>query len=366
MAEHAQPSRRWFHRHPALTLGGFSLLVILGMDALLGSALTAIGANPAIHGRDDAFRIQHDFLHHAFAPGVSAQAEWGPILYPVHTNSLGFKDSRPREVSLRSQGERILLMGDSFTEGIGVPWEDTFAGMLEARLARDRIEVLNAGVSSYSTILYLRNAEYLLNEVGLEFDHLIVFIDMSDILDDLLNYRFDSERRVVRDSDQSVLIRLDNFIERRTILLSSIRSLYERVRARARLAQPDPIVGAPSARWSMEEELWEAFGKPGLEVSTGHMNALHELLVARGVALTVVVYPWPDQVLNHDLESRQASHWREWASERDVGFVDLFPLFIDGSDPRESARRYFILGDVHWSRAGHALTAEAVYSALQR
>jgi hypothetical protein len=35
----------------------------------------------------------------------------------------GFKDSGVRDVPLTTDKHRILFMGDSFTEGIGVPYE---------------------------------------------------------------------------------------------------------------------------------------------------------------------------------------------------------------------------------------------------
>lgn len=58
---------------------------------------------------------------------------------------------------------RVLVLGDSFTFGVGVRDEDTFARRLEVDLNRDashgeRIEVINAGVQGYNTrdeVLYL-------------------------------------------------------------------------------------------------------------------------------------------------------------------------------------------------------------------
>ncbi len=45
----------------------------------------------------------------------------------------------------------VALMGDSFTEGVQVPYEDTFAGLLASV---SPCEVKNYGVSSYSPIFY--------------------------------------------------------------------------------------------------------------------------------------------------------------------------------------------------------------------
>jgi len=49
---------------------------------------------------------------------------------------------------------RVALMGDSFTEGGQVPFDKTFAGVLE-QAGRDKCVVRNYGVRSYSPAIYL-------------------------------------------------------------------------------------------------------------------------------------------------------------------------------------------------------------------
>ena len=52
----------------------------------------------------------------------------------------------------------------------------------------------------------------------------------------------------------------------------------------------------------------------GIERSVKNMQALADLLKARGIALTIVVYPWPAQLALGDHDSRQASLWREFCA----------------------------------------------------
>jgi len=93
------------------------------------------------------YRQLSPICHHELKPNAAAWASWGPYRYRIYTNSLGFKDAAVREVPLASDAWRVVLMGDSFTEGLGYAYEDTFAGILHARLAPRGIDVLNAGVS---------------------------------------------------------------------------------------------------------------------------------------------------------------------------------------------------------------------------
>ena len=73
-----------------------------------------------------------------------------------------------------------LLIGDSFTEAVGVDWDDSYAGILFNRLENRGIEILNAGVIRYSPRIYYLKTEHLLNIRKLRFDELIVFIDTFD------------------------------------------------------------------------------------------------------------------------------------------------------------------------------------------
>ena len=58
----------------------------------------------------------------------------------------------------------MLLLGDSFTEGLGLPFEESFAGRLAARLAERDVEVLNAGVVSYSPSIHHRKTQHLIED----------------------------------------------------------------------------------------------------------------------------------------------------------------------------------------------------------
>ena len=90
---------------------------------------------------------------------------------------------------LKSASRRILLIGDSFTEGIGQPFENTFAGLLAQEGAKraNKVEFLNAGVASYSPTIYYAKIKYLLDK-GLQFDEVVLLSDSSDVEDEASSY----------------------------------------------------------------------------------------------------------------------------------------------------------------------------------
>jgi len=133
-------------------------------------------------------RYPHPVYHHALVPNFDGYDNWGDVRYKFDTNSLGFRDAEVRDVPLTSKTRRVLLIGDSFTEGTGVAFEDSFAGRLAAAgTQRAEIEFLDAGVISYSPALYYRKVKYLI-ERGLRFDEVVVFSDVSDVYDEAGKY----------------------------------------------------------------------------------------------------------------------------------------------------------------------------------
>jgi hypothetical protein len=140
-------------------------------------------------GPPDYFaRISDTRYHHGFVANYQGHEDWGGI-YPIFTNSLGFKDGLIREVPAKPNIRRVLLIGDSFTEGIGVSFPASFAGLLyQAGQAREEpIEFLNAAVSGYSPVIYFQKTKFLL-EKAFRFDEVVLLLDVSDLVEEATQY----------------------------------------------------------------------------------------------------------------------------------------------------------------------------------
>ncbi len=350
-----------FEKHARLTIAGLVLVAMVGSDLAFTGLYrwAAPGSTPQTR-----LRVRSDVYHHGLAPLLSLDAErWGPGTYPYRTNSLGFRDRAPLRVPLVPAGRRIVFMGDSFTEGVGVPYEKTFVGIVDGALGREGVEVLNAAVSLYSPTLYYRKTRFLLEDVGLRFDELVVFIDVSDIqdevafsLDEAGNVALDPVRRRLEERENarysSALWRLHGvkrFLDAHTLLLGRLFDALD-----AAFTSERHRGGA----WTLDAKVFDEYGREGLAHARARMDALHALLLARGIRLTIAVYPWTDQILAGDRDSRQVHVWREWAAEKRVGFVDCFPDFLAAGPARDVVKRFFIPGDIHWNDAGHRLVAD--------
>lgn len=133
-----------------------SLLVLAALTvSVLAGELIVRGTGPHVYTRDGTFRPHPKYI---FEPKPGAR---GTIRFvqndgtvgqvPLHISSQGLRD---REYPPKQPGEyRILMLGDSFTMGVGVRLEDTIPKVLERmlreRLNNDGISAINAGCGGY-------------------------------------------------------------------------------------------------------------------------------------------------------------------------------------------------------------------------
>ncbi|GJL65347.1 MAG: hypothetical protein NPIRA05_03180 [Nitrospirales bacterium] len=315
-----------------------------------------------------ALRVSSLTFHHTLkANGQQQEQKWGHLTNPLYTNSLGFKDREIRQVPFTSSAFRFLFIGDSFTEGIGVEYENTFVGLTDTALVRQNVQVLNAAVSSYAPAIYFKKVEYLLETVNLDFDHLFVFLDISDIEDEVKRYDIRDGHVVGLMSQTS---RIKEFVFEYTGLMKNIWTLavtlqktlmptHEELRS-----EDERRYGINQERslWTVNDEMFEGYGRRGLEKAKHHMDLLYQLLQRHQKGMTIAVYPWPDQIVHKDLHSRHVTFWREWAQDHSVNFFNFFPLFIlPDADPKAVLDKYFIEGDVHWNEQGHEIMAQELY-----
>lgn len=326
---------------------------------------------------ESSYRVESPLYSHDLAKNKSVDnAHWGNLIYQVHTNSLGFKDRAVRNIPLRSDKHRILFMGDSFTEGLGFDYDDTFVGLIDKELSKKDIEVFNAAVLGYSPIIYWKKIEYLIKKVGFKFNEVIVFIDISDIEDEAIYHSLDEHGNVVRkDSrkDQADNIKKEHinaaakmaknsklFLRNNSILFYYI--LYK-LPSMIGINDDEKKYNMNLERslWTTDKKAYDEYGKEGLKRCSLYMDKLYRLLKSSGISLTVAVYPWPDQVLTDSLDSIQVVYWRKWCAEHNVPFINYFPYFLTGKTTKEKDKivdKYYIKNDMHFNKEGHKLIAK--------
>lgn len=336
-----------------------TLVIWLTVDFLFGAEILRRVAPDRIN-LEHAYRVAHPVYHHELAANFDGLGQWGPIVYRVCTDPNGFKASCEKKKD-HSKNFDVAFIGDSFTEGVGLPYEQTFVGQIAS--AHPEWKIANMAVASYAPSIYLAKIKKHLAD-GFRFKELVVFIDVSDIQDDGVNYTY---------SDGVVTMRQSLTSSERT---RNIAHLLFPLTASSFLG-PDVANSASSSvgvsfldpqysrsGWTFNENI-DGFGEVGVNGaivrSLGLMTQLHEILTQHGIRLSVGVYPWPGQILHDSKDSRHVKIWREFCETRCNRFYDAFPAFFAYADRfgKEAAiNRLYINGDVHHSVEGARLIAE--------
>jgi lysophospholipase L1-like esterase len=129
---------------------GFTLVVLV-IFVVVAEVVIRLATGPAVpRSSGPIAQRQEGEIEYALIPNMDREFAGARVV----TNSLGIRDFRPPH---KSEGKiQILVLGDSFTFGYGVPLEDSYPNLLEQRLNQavsgDMYEVINAGVPGYDTV----------------------------------------------------------------------------------------------------------------------------------------------------------------------------------------------------------------------
>jgi len=328
--------------------------------------------------RERIARVADPVYDHGLVPNFDGYDIWGEVRYPLYTNSLGFKDGSVRDVPLKGSSRRILLIGDSFTEAIGVPYEDSFVGLLNraGETRAQKVEFLDAGVASYSPSIYYKKVKYLLDR-GLQFDEVVLLSDSSDVEDEATSYFcIDDDPKYQKFCaappgtypPANPLKRdffIDHFAVTNRLRITLKRSVQQALGNRRRAIEHDhDRIGWTTP--NPDPARYRPLGvEGGIARSLANMTKLSDLLAGRGIPLTIVVYPWAQQIAQNDRDSRQVKLWRDFCPGRCKAFIDLFPVFFAAADAdKDWYEHLYILGDDHFSAAGNRMLFEELRKRL--
>ncbi len=301
---------------------------------------------------------------------------WGPATYRLCTNIHGFKSKCG---TLGGDHYDIGFIGDSFTEGLGVEHEQTFVGIIEDK---KKLTVANMGVSSYSPKIYLSKIHHFIGR-GMKFKHVVVFMDVSDLIDDSNSYVFKNDLKV---RDKKIGKRIENtfkiwfpIFDYLAFNLSnnnryrSVDNIFTRVNIYTdvnqikdrKLKKVYSKMNLRSAwTYSKTNEI-KGYDLPiniAINEQVKTMNQLYELLKKNNIKLSIVVYPWPQTILYDKRENLMKTTWENFCKNKCTNFINTFPLFMNDDDENSKKnliiRKYYQLGDIHFNHEGHKLIAD--------
>ena len=295
------------------------------------------------------YRISHPNFHHTLQRNVDTQSQWGESIYKTCTDKNGFRIHCGK---IKKFDEEIILIGDSFTEGIGLNYEETFAGMLSNEF---KINFRNMAVASYSPAIYEKKIKFFLEKKIINPKEVLVFLDISDIDDEFYYYSCKNNESVCSKSDDAILNADKEIIKK--INFPIFKKIKKTIRLQKRKFFPKIHVYDKDhhrSSWTYLENNDKV--NVGIANAITNMNELHLYLKSKNIPMSLAVYPWPGQILYDKQDSLQVKLWRDFCLTRCKSYINLFPLFfeeIDTLSKKEIVKKYYLKHDVHFNKKGN-------------
>ena len=373
-------SNQFFNKYARTTLFIFVFFIFLIIDFLGTFAFNRLYPKDWKERVHEKLGVQDSIISHTFKPN----GEYYSKSYNVFTNSLGFKDYAIREIDL-NRDKRLLIMGDSFTEGVWLSWENTFPGMIADSLIKFDIEVLNAGVASYSPFIHWKKLEYLIKDVGLRLNNLVVFIDISDISNEI-DYRGKYEKNSsflieneIKNSRQSNNILVNEIEDLKTKIFTLLKYnfiffynlsdlIYDLIMSSSihKTSLMEKINKVPwwmdknhfHSNWPLKtRDNWQGKIDHGQSLMEESMDNIIAICTKENIDVTIAVYPWPNSIMFNDFYSEHIKNWNLYCKNKNIKFLNLYPLFFEPNMSKSEREKIiysnYILRDFHFNEVGH-------------
>ena len=307
-----------------------------------------------IINKEKEYRIKNPFFHHTLKANIKTKSHWGNIKYNTCTNKEGFRIDCDKKKK-KEDSHQIIFIGDSFTEGLGLDYHKTFVGLYDDF---SNYSVLNMGVTSYSPIIYYNKIKYFLNN-NLKIDHVIVFLDISDI-DDEANYyerckdSFKICDKKIENNKQIEIKNNKNFIEEYFPLLNFISTKTKEMKRKIKPKNYIYREDFQRSAWTYKKN--NENYQLGIDNSLKYMTLLSNILKQKKIKLSLAVYPHPATLIYDDKKSKHVKIWSKFCLNRCENFINLFPTFfneIKNNNEMKIIKKYYISNDIHFNEEGN-------------
>ncbi|NIR53130.1 hypothetical protein GWO43_31205 [candidate division KSB1 bacterium] len=316
------------------------------------------------------------YVHHKLIPNTTLAFVTSEYNYIARINNLAL---RGRHIELKKPASlyRIVMLGDSFTMGKGVEDDKTFSVVLEkelnekcTKINNQSVEVVNAGVVSYSPILsYFQLTKYL---SPLEPDLVVLNLDMSDLIQEMVykkiaTYGVDGDIIGVDgcNEEKQFIARVIRWINRNLyvtrLVLLNVNKFSKAINIEnvVTMASPELLRHTLVEDRRQRKEQWQNLFDSIVKIK----NYCNE----NGIDFLLTIYPWGHQVSKNEwrhgrlafmsadavVSDKSVHVINEFSNNNGIDLLNVFPAFRSyaGKSP------LYYDHDMHWTQMGHRLMA---------
>jgi lysophospholipase L1-like esterase len=249
----------------------------------------------------------------------------------IRTNSFGMRDME-RTLTKPEGIKRVVILGDSYTLGWGVPFDATFSRQLEQKLTQDNagVEVINMGVGNYNSTMEVEL--FKLKGLALNPDLVVLMYYINDV------------------EPTPKLGRASYWLQKHFYLLGYIRTKVKQL-----------MMMGEGSDWlnSYYRKIYTA-DATGLNHNRQSLRELAALCRRSNIKLLVVNIPDLRRLQNYPF-AYATDFIGGIAAENQVPFLDLLPVF-----ERFSGKSLWVSDeDSHTNSRANGLASDAMFNKIQ-
>lgn len=387
---------RFYQKIFLVCLAVFLAFIILEISLRIIHAESNKGDND----RSPQCKVIDSYLVHSFIPNsecyVSAK-EWN-VTYKI--NSHGWRDyehtwGKPKDTY------RILIIGDSFTEGQGVEIKQTYGKLLESEFkdqSDKKVEVITAGMAGWSPL-----PEYLyLGKYGLSYhpDLVILTFNTTDFRDeyfhesiltsdakellsdslfnsqifsknDLKAFNVESKENLTLSGNRALINKFKVFLTKNFEVFKRLEQIKRSFERKTQIKSVKNNAMAITNH-KKPEDYDDAFIKPKKNILR-----IKKLVEENNSSLVLAVFPlghivggdeWARGRLEFGFEigktysNQPLVDIKNWVKEQGIETLDLTDALSQAK--KESSQKLYFDFDGHWTRYGNQIVADALASYL--
>ena len=340
-------------------------------------------------------KLQSYYYHHDQRSNTNYLDHWGNSRPVIYSNQYGFKDKQKGLVKFSDKN--ILFIGDSLVEGVGLKYEDTWVGIVAEQLKERNIVVLNAGLQTYASSIYLAKTYDLIERKKIPITDVYVMISVNDIHDDFYRYKSVDENFRVRHDEEInfLLIEMMNFIKGNTLTyqiiaeltpplafiqklkssFSSIKTsfsthegtLLQNQQIKKNIQSEESILMISNGgdyKLMYDENIFEKNGKESILKTINYLNRLGVYLSSKKINLTILLPRESVFIIKNPIDKNYEFliNQLESLNKNNIKFIYLNEYYQENTNGFDAYRDLFFANDVHWNKKGNLKIAEEILS----
>ena len=357
--------------------------------------------NKMVNANKESFenRIFNKDYKYTFKKSANFNSQYYGNIYKVSTNDLGFRDESSRPLNRNEKFS--IVIGDSFVEGVGLEYDDTLVGKLNKNSSnlKEKIRFLNAGVSSYSSYIYLKKIKTILDDnPDLKIKDVIVMLDKSDVLDDEMylnrpNIFKNTKGKFIHKRKEDFFVDLQDlsfwrFYTKQTISGKMIKiftdilenffsNLNKRISLSKKLNKSffqitdleimaiKSINNRPYIKNWFVGAGWENKAKKNIIFSIENLKILKDYLDKKNINLIVVLYPWSFEIEDEEVRDKYLDFIIPLLENNKIKTLSVYDEFLK-ENIYKTIGKNFIYNDVHFNGSGYKIIADRISTFLNK